>query len=179
MAGTALGWSSHSGWAVSVVTRGTVVSPTVLARQRVQLVDDSLPRMTYHAIADGGLSLRDGNALVARAEKMARKNAIASTKAAVEECGVDTVGVVARTRRIPDDLEKILASHALLHAAEGDLYERVLVDAAAHLGLHVVVVDPKTIEIPPALDAMRATLGPPWQKDHKLAASAALAALGR
>src|SRR6185437_497987 len=96
-----------------------------------------------------------------------------------DECGVDVVGVVGRVRAIPDDLEKILASHALLHAAEGDLYERVLIDAASHIGLNALVLEPATIDIPAAVETGGKALGPPWQKDHKLAASVALAALER
>jgi hypothetical protein len=67
----------------------------------------------------------------------------------------------------------------LLHAAEGALFERALLDAAATLGFDARMSDPKTVVIGDALDGMRATLGPPWQQDHKLAAAAAFAALGR
>jgi len=176
---TALGWRSHSGWAVLVAVRGPAAFPQVLVRRRIELVDDSLPRQPYHAIAEEGLSLRAGEALIERVEKMARAAAVASTESVRDECGVDAVGVVGRVRAVPDALEKILASHALLHAAEGDLYERVLIDAATHVGLHALVLDPATIEIPAAVATGGKALGPPWQKDHKLAASVALAALER
>ena len=76
-------------------------------------------------------------------------------------------------------MERILASHALLHAAEGALFERALVAAAAEIGIPARVSDPDMLEVGDALDALRKTLGPPWQKDHKLAAAAALAALRR
>jgi len=174
---TALGWRSHSGWAVLVAVREPASSPEVLARQRVELVDESLPRQPYHAIAEGGLTLRAGRALIARVEKMALKAALAATESTLDECGIEAVGVVGRVRRIPDELEKILESHALLHAAEGDLFERVLMDAAAQVGLHVFMQEPASIDIPPALDRAGKALGPPWQKDHKLAASVAIAAL--
>jgi hypothetical protein len=179
MARTAVGWRSHSGWAVLVALRGPVSFPQILARRRIELVDDSLPRQPYHAVAEEGLSLRAGEALIARVEKTARAAAIAATESVRNECGVDVVGVVGRVRVIPDDLEKILASHALLHAAEGDLYERVLIDAATHIGLNALVLEPASIEIPAAVESGGKTLGPPWQKDHKLAAGVGLAALER
>jgi hypothetical protein len=177
MARTAVGWRCHSGWAVLVAIRGSASAPNVLTRRRIELVNDSLPRQPYHAIAEQGLSLRDGEALIARVEKMARAAAVASTEAIRDECGVDAVGVVGRVRRVPDELERILASHALLHAAEGDLFERALIDAAAHVGQHAFMLEPASIEIPAAIDSAGKALGPPWQKDHKLAASVALAAL--
>jgi hypothetical protein len=61
-----------------------------------------------------------------------------------------------------------------LHAAEGALYEEALVDGAGKAGLPAVLVEERTIRIAPALDTIGKSLGPPWQKDHKLAASAAL-----
>jgi len=174
---SALGWRSHSGWAVLVAVREPASSPEVLARRRVELVDGSLPRQPYHAIAERGLSLRAGEALIERVEKTALATAVAATASVLEAGALDAVGVVGRTRRIPDDLEKILASHALLHAAEGDLFERALIDAAAHLGLRAFMLEPAAIRIPAAVDSAGKALGPPWQKDHKLAAAVALAAL--
>jgi hypothetical protein len=179
MARTAVGWRSHSGWAVLVAVRGPAAFPQVLVRRRIELVSDSLPRQPYHSIAERGLSLRAGEALIARVEKMALAAAVASTESVRDECGIDAVGVVGRVRAVPDALERILASHALLHAAEGDLFERVLIDAATQIGMEALVMEPASIEIPAAVDAGGKALGPPWQKDHKLAASVALAALER
>jgi hypothetical protein len=87
---------------------------------------------------------------------------------------VDGVGVVAKIRSLPADLERILRAHALLHAAEGDLYEEALTEGALRAGLPVQRVTPTSISLEPKLDAAGRALGPPWQKDHKLAASAAL-----
>src|SRR5437899_1729442 len=168
MTRAALGWRSHSGWAVLVAAQGPESSPRVLARRRVELVDESLPRMAYHAILEDELSLRDGKALLARVRRVATVAALKAMKADAAELGVQAVGVVGKVRNIPDDLERILSSHALLHAAEGALYEEVLVDAASRTGLPAVLVVENTIEIGAALDSAGKTLGPPWQKDHKL-----------
>src|SRR5712691_6643972 len=111
---TAVGWRSHSGWAVLVAVREPASSPEVLARRRVELVDGSVPKQPYHSIAERGLSLRAGEALITRVEKMALAAAVAATESVLEEFVVDAVGVIGRIRRIPDELEKRLASHALL-----------------------------------------------------------------
>jgi hypothetical protein len=52
----------------------------------------------------------------------------------------------------------------------------VILEAAARAGLPAVLVEERTIEISAALDQAGKRLGPPWQKDHKLAATAALLA---
>lgn len=178
MATTAMGWRPHSGWAVLVVVRDAASSPAVLTRQRIELVHgDELPRHSYHAARDRKLSVRAATALVERVERAATLTAVEAMRSVVEEFGVEAVGVVGKPRNLPNDLERILASHALLHAAEGALFERALVDAAADIGISARLSDASRLVISAALDAMGKTLGPPWQKDHKLAAAAALAAL--
>jgi hypothetical protein len=90
---------------------------------------------------------------------------------------VDAVGVVATERRLPPSLDQILASHTLLHAAEGHLFERAVMVAAADARLPVHIVEPKSIKVSAAVEALRGSIGAPWQKDHKWATTAALAAL--
>jgi hypothetical protein len=179
MTGTALGWRTHSGWAVLVGVTGTPVKPRVLTRTRVQLVDEPLPRMAYHAIEAYELSPKEGKALIAKVRRAATAAATKAIKQLTEELDVEAIGIVGKVRNVPDDLERILAAHALLHAAEGALYEEALVDAAERAGIAAVMVEERTIVIPNALEAARKTLGSPWQKDHKLAAAAAFVALSQ
>jgi hypothetical protein len=155
---------------VLVVVSGSTASPIVLDRRRVELVDESLPPQPYHAVAEDGSppSVIDNVTDAAR-------NAVAGVLQSVTR--VDAVGVAATERSIPTNLDQILASHTLLHAAEGHLFERAVIDAARDAGLHAHVVDPKSIDVPPAVNTLRRSIGPPWQKDHKWAATAALAAL--
>jgi hypothetical protein len=159
-----------------VVASGTRGSPRVLVRERVQLVDEPLPRMAYHAIEAYELSPREGKALIGKVRRAATTAATKATKQAAKAFDIETVAVVGKVRNVPDDLERILAVHSLLHAAEGALYEEVVLDGAARAGLPAVLVEERSIEISAALDAAGKKLGPPWQKDHKLAASAALRA---
>ena len=177
MSRTALGWRSHSGWAVMVVVREPGSSPSVLTRQRIELVGKSLPQQPYHAVVERGLPAREAHALIERVEKMSVAAAVTATRAVVREFAVEAVGVVGRRRGVPDDLERILASHALLHAAEGRLFDVALVEGATQLGLPVAVLEPERIAVSEHLEVVGKRLGPPWQKDHKLAAAAALLAL--
>ena len=90
----------------------------------------------------------------------------------------------------PPDLSTVLRSHLLLHAAEGELYSEALADAAHAAGLPMVRYATKDVaaETAAALDCSPATvaeiaaklgrgLGPPWAKDQKEAAMAALPGL--
>ena len=52
------------------------------------------------------------------------------------------VGVTGFPRDVPA-LDKVLASHALLHLAEGELYRGAICDAADARGLTVVPIHPK------------------------------------
>jgi hypothetical protein len=101
------------------------------------------------------------------------------------------VGLAAKTSQLPESLEKILASHALLHAAEGDLYREALAEAAAACGLPVAGFPPKELYGDAAVqlgidegavrDLIARTgkaIGSPWRADHKEATLAAVLALG-
>ena len=157
-----------------VVASGSTAAPVVHERRRVELLDGSLPRQPYHGVAEAGMP-RD---VIARVEEMAAAHAAGLTQSIADEFAVAAVGIVGGGRTIPSELDRILASHALLHAAEGDLFEQALAEGAARAGLPVHFSPPKTIDISDAIETARNTLGPPWQKDHKLATAAALAALG-
>jgi hypothetical protein len=89
-------------------------------------------------------------------------------------------------------LESTLASHALVHAAEGRLYQRALLEGAEARGLASVAVPERSIwdegeaalgvagsELRHRLDQLRRGLGPPWARDQKLAALAAWIALAQ
>ncbi len=191
----AVGWRTHSGWAVVVVMAGTPAEPVVLVRRRAELLDQDLPRQPYHAAAEGGLRLDEGAALIRQVAVAATAGAGAALASVVSELAGSEhelvgVGLVAAERRIPPSLDQILASHALLHGAEGELYEQAVAEAAAraHLPLSVlssktvfsdaaaaVVTDSATLEA--ALRIVGRAIGPPWQKDHREAAAAALTAL--
>jgi hypothetical protein len=165
----------------------------VVDRRRVGLVDPDLPRQPYHAAV--GTALDQAAALIERVERSARAeagSALAPLLRGLDGEGFEVVGmaVAADTTAVPDSLETVLGSHPLLHAGEGALYRDALVDAAADVDLPVTRFVNKTVtqdsaaalglaagELGARLDRQRARLGPPWQKDHKEAAAAALLVL--
>jgi hypothetical protein len=193
----AVGFATHSGWAVAVVA-GLDDSDDrdgrrlrVHDRRRIELVSPNLPRQAYHAAAD--LPAEAGVDVVATVDRSIAEHARQVLTAIPAELDSDlslvAVGIVGRAREIPD-VATVLASHSLMHASEGEQYRRGLAEAAERLGLPVLRADParlvddvaETVGWPPSrlteeLARVRSELGPPWQKDHKDATAAALIAL--
>jgi hypothetical protein len=182
-----LGWRIHSSSAVVVAVRRSASSPVVVHRDEVTLLDDPLMQEPYHAAV--GLPLDEAKALITSVEEAAASAAASVLSAFASSLGsVAAVGVIGGTRRLPTELPRILASHALLHASERDLYEQAVIEGATRAGLPVTTI-PATgrlidhasqmlgIDLKPLLAALRTSIGPPWQKDHKEATAAALVAL--
>jgi hypothetical protein len=190
----ALGWSVHTGWAVVVGVRLDGETPRVELRHRVELISPELPRMAYHAAQD--LPLASAESLLADVERSveaATASALTATATELQATGGEPgIALLGKPTADLPPLERILASHSLLHTAEGVLYRDAIVDAASTAGLTTTVVDPRTAAAeaddawgwtPGRGEAWAAevgkAMGPPWQKDHKLATLAALVALQR
>ena len=118
---------------------------------------------------------------IARAEDEAIERATADLRKLVDDLTgqglrVVAAGVAAKAYRLPSSLAAILRSHPLCHAAEGKMTNDALAAAGTALGLEVVVLTDGSIA--DRVEAVGKLVGPPWRKEHKLAATAALAALG-
>ena len=185
------GFAMHTGWAAAVLVGGDARQPMVVDRRRVTLCPDALPRQVYHAAQDlppakAALLVREVHDAVDTLTELV----LEELAGVAEPHGkLVAVGVTGFPRDVPV-LEKVLASHALLHLAEGELYRGAICDAAADRGCTVVPIHPKhgiretahALGVAPEpfaqrLTALRAELGAPWQADHRLATAAALAAL--
>jgi hypothetical protein len=191
----ALGFSAHTGWAVAVAVALDGGTPVVLERRRVELVDASVPWQVYHTASARGLD--EAAALVRQAEAVARELATAGVGSLVRELGAAGHAVVgaavpAGGSRIPRNLARVLASHALLHAAEGELFRQALLAAADQHDLDVHVLPARDL-VPVAervlardeatlreiLATLGGALGPPWRKDEKDATLAGWVALAQ
>jgi len=193
----ALGGRAHTGWAALVAVAGGVARPEVLLRGRAELGDPAgrVRRNVYHAAR--ALEPSAAADLVEAAERIAAQQAAAALGptvrdatnegAVVRSCGV-VVGAFSGAVR----LESILKSHALAHAAEGQLYQGALLQGAEAHGLETFAIPKRSIweEGESALGVARDVLrdwiqqlrrevGPPWAQDQKLAALAAWIALAR
>jgi hypothetical protein len=188
----AVGCSLHTGWGVGVAVARSV-TPEVVLRRRLELVDPALPAQAYHAAA--GEPAAAGARLVRTVERSARARALRSwtdLRDTLSAAGhrLVAVAVAAEPREVPADLGVVVANHALIHAAEGELYRDAVEAAVDWLGLPLLQVRAKAVpaEVQRVLgmsDARQrelaaelgAGLGPPWRADHKQAALLALVAL--
>src|SRR5216684_1721392 len=145
MAHAAIGCRAHSGWAALVAIGGSPGSPEVILRRRIESADPEIPgsKQPFHAaepldFADAKEFLEECTASTRRLSRQALESAVDELRRKDYEavaCGV----VLGSGRSLPA-LNAILASHALIHTAEGEFYRKALVEAAEHCGLKVTGV---------------------------------------
>jgi hypothetical protein len=179
----ALGFCCRTGSAAAVA-----VGPDggFAGRWDVDLAAPGTPVQLFHAAA--GLPapraerfVGDGVAAVARVAADRLRDLVAGLGGDV------VVAVVTGDHPVPDGtpVARILAVHALMHGAEGQLYRDALLDAAAARGLaaHGVPRGPARARLAGDLAApvgrIGAAAGRPWRAEQKLATVAALVALAR
>jgi hypothetical protein len=177
---------------VLVALAGPTSSPLLFARRRVEL-SRRTPRQPFHAaeelpFAEAEVLVRRATAEASELAERAVRDALAELEAA-ERTPVAAGLLVAAGRPLPG-LREILASHALIHTAEGELFRDVLRQASRRAGLGVAEVREKELEERaarvlrrPATELRRRLaewgklVGSPWTQDEKRAALVAWVAL--
>src|SRR2546427_12607598 len=132
----AIGFRVHSGWAAVVAVCLDKGAPVVLARQRVHLVETFTYefRQPYHTAEK--MLLGQAREFIARMQAEARRlayRAVRELESRTQEQGVKLTrcGLLLASGRPLPMLEKILASHALIHTADGELFREALLQASA------------------------------------------------
>ncbi len=189
----ALGFRAHSGWAALVVMAGLPRSPAVVDRRRIELVEPGMPKQPYHAAE--GLEGKEAEELVRRCAEGARllaRQAIRAVIDALRERGHEVVGcgLLLASGRPRTTLAATLASHALIHTAEGELFREALTHASGHYHLPVTGVRERELyargaaelcvpveELERRVTELGRAIGPPWRQDEKYAALVAWLAL--
>ena len=191
----ALGFRVHSGWAAAVVLSVEKRAPIVLVRQRVLLVETFTYefRQPYHTAEK--MPFEKAGKFVARVRAEARQlacQAIHGLHSDLEKQGYQLTrcGLLLASGRPLPELSKILASHALIHTADGELFREAIVHGCDRCGLKMESIKEKellerarkALHVKPAELMRRVTdlgnpLGAPWSQDEKFAALAAWLAL--
>jgi hypothetical protein len=137
------------------------------------------------------MALEEGRAFISGVRGEARRLAQAAIRRLQSEiprqgyklvrCGL----LLASGRPLPA-LEKLLASHALIHTADGELFREAILHASGRCGLREFTIKEKelldaarrTLRVKPAELLRRVTelgrpLGSPWSQDEKFATLAA------
>ncbi len=161
-----------------------VADGEVIDRQRIELLEPGLPNLPHHHECQG-LPADEAEALVERV----RASAGACAREALEALPSAVRAIAIRARpALPPTVAERVASYWAQTRADGVMYRDVLAEAAEARGWQVIEYDPKTVfeeaaaalrvdDITPRLQAIGKALGSPWQKDHRMAAAAAMAAL--
>ncbi|MGA2510217.1 MAG: hypothetical protein ABSG27_08285 [Candidatus Acidiferrales bacterium] len=192
----AVGFRVHSGWTALVALAVKKGTPVVLARERVHLVRTFTYefRQPYHTAEK--MPAGEAGGVISRANAEARRlafRAISGLKTSLQAQGYELTrcGLLLASGRALPNLSKILASHSLIHSADGELFREALLDASARCHLKIATFKEKefldsaakTLHLKPSNLMRRITdlgcpLGPPWSQDEKFASLAAwLAAL--
>ena len=167
--------------------------PSVVDRQRIELVASGVPAQPYHAAAE--LDLKEAEKLVGRCADQAARLAETAMRAAIDDFAgrghrVAACGLVLASGRPLPSLEETLASHALIHTAEGELFRDALARAGEACGLRVTGVRERELyargaaELHLPVEQLRRRvadlgrpLGAPWRQDQKAATLVAWLAL--
>jgi hypothetical protein len=192
MKSAALGFRLHTGWASAVAWAGPRDEPQLIDRRRIELAGDEA-RFVYHRAQEAARA--KAPALIQRVRESADENARQALKEmieAVRAAGFEprAAAVAVGAAAVPDDLDRILASHALVHGAEGALYREAVVRGAEANGLRIARVPARQLQaraatalgiaetaIPARLVETGRRVGRPWAVDQKEATLLAWIAL--
>ena len=150
-------------------------------------------KQPYHFAEN--LDLPEAERFLANCFAASKRLALAAVRDVVDELRsrqyrvVGSAVLLASGRPLPP-LSKILASHALIHAAEGEFFREAFSEACEGLGLAVTGLRERDLDecvlttfgkaaaqMQRQISTLGRFLGPPWTKDQKTAALAALVVL--
>lgn len=188
----ALGFRVHSGWTALVAVSDEESFPVPVLRERPHLVRSFTFefRQPYHTAKKKPLD--EGSEFIEEVRAEATELAflaIQSAQAALRTQGRElcNCGLLASSARPLPDIAQILASHPLIHTADGELFRQALVEACKRLALPVCTVREnelleraaRALDLSPAQLAARLARphGSPWTQDEKFATLAAWLAM--
>src|SRR5215468_1526343 len=177
-----IGISDHGGWAVLVTVTG---DGKLLDRRRVELVDEDLPKIPHHSEGQR-LPLHEAVALVERVRVSAERHAKLGLDAVAMTLPGRIHGVALRQcQALPPTIAERIKDYRAQNVADWVMYRKALAAAAEARGWAVHWFDAKSV-LGAARQALRVenldayflqvrrAIGPPWDKDHKLAMAAAI-----
>src|SRR5216683_6043259 len=181
----AIGFRVHSGWAAVVAFWLEKGAPVILARQRVHLVETFTYEVRQPCHTAEKMLLGQAREFSSRMQAEARRlayRAIRELASRTQEQGVKLTrcGLLLASGRPLPGLEKIVASHALIHTADGEFFREAILHASGRCGLEATCIKErellecagKAFHFKPA-DLMRRVtelgrvLGAPWSQDEK------------
>jgi len=191
----AVGVRVHSGWGALVVVSGAPGAEEVIERSRIEITDPKMPGaiQPYHFVKSMEIKRAEQHvAQCAAASRSLALKAISELLQHLQKRGYQITAscVLLSSGRPLPQLSGILASHALIHTAEGEFFRCSFRDAFEALKIPVTGIRERdlpnhaqkafgkaTSKVQERIAAMGRSLGPPWTTDQKAAALAALIVL--
>ena len=178
-----LGIAHHFGWAVGVTASA---DHEVVDRRRIELIEPGMPAAPIH----GSGKLLDDDAVAALVAKVRASAARAASAALDQLAGAVPEPIQSMSLRAwpPDFPTDIAVQRRVPYESRADsvMYRQVLAELARARGWRVHLYDARDVErqavtvlgarADEVLRGPRATLGPPWGKDHRLALAATVLA---
>lgn len=192
MKNAAFGIRMHSGWGALVCISGDADALEMVERRRIAIIEPTMPgaKQPYHFAESLRLeeAERHLQKCAAISERLALQ-AIRDTLDAVTSRNYQVIGcamLLASGRELPA-LPKILASHALIHTAEGEFFRRLVSEACERCHIPVMGIRERELDdranaifgkaaprVRQHISSLGKTVGSPWTQDEKTAALAGL-----
>jgi hypothetical protein len=191
----ALGFRVHSGWTSLIALALENNRPIILARQRPHLVAtfSYTFRQPYHTAEK--MDLAEARTFLDQQRREACKLALEALRGAQNEATQQgykltrAALLLASGRPLPE-LPKILASHSIIHTADGEFFREALLHACTRANLAVTKIKDrellaaasatlrrKPLALARFVNDLGKRLGSPWTQDEKFATLAAWLAL--
>jgi hypothetical protein len=187
----AIGIRVHSGWGALVAVSMAAGAVEFVDRRRVAVTDPGIrgASQPYHSAEE--LEILEARKYLDNCTAASARLAVEAIRDLVQqlerrELQIVGSGILLASGRPLPSLPEILASHAMIHAAEGELFRSVFRGALERLQIPVVgfrerhlseeakaVFGSAAPRIQRSIAALGRSVGPPWTSDQKTAALAA------
>jgi hypothetical protein len=186
-----IGIRVHSGWAALVAVTGDPPEIEVADRHRIVITDPQLrgAKQPYHFAAE--MEIRESEEYLRNCAAVSEGLAITALRKVIQDLhtrnyrAARAAVLLASGRPLPS-LAEILASHPLIHTAEGEFFRKALWKACERLNIPVTGLRERDLDehihaafgrVAPHLQrriaTLRNSLGSPWTEDQKKASLAA------
>ncbi|HLJ28157.1 MAG TPA: hypothetical protein VKY85_15705 [Candidatus Angelobacter sp.] len=192
---SAIGVRVHSGWGALVVVSGKPGVEEIVERRRVVITDAKMAGAIQPYHFGKTLQINQGEQHVARCAAASARLALSALRELLQELHrreyrvAGSCILLSSGRPLPD-FARILASHALIHTAEGEFFRKAFRDAFEQLEIPVTGIRERDLQqqaqskfgkgalkLEQRIAGMGRSLGPPWTTDQKNAALAAFLVL--
>ena len=191
----AIGIRPHSGWGALVVVAASPGAVDVVVRRKVVITapDTQGANQPYHFAQ--GQSLAEAKRYLAECAAASEQLAWEALGETIEEARshkkvVTTCAILLAAGRSLPELPKILASHPLIHTAEGEFFRQSFRRAGERLKIAVTGIRERDLDerarekfgaeadsVRREIAGLGSSIGPPWTSDQKSACLAALLVL--